>query len=113
MSDEIVFTRTVSAFTVKDDGSSYNQHFHTDLWIVDADGTNQRRLTGDPYWSSELPDLNQSPEWSPDGTQIVFYHADPAVGGAVRVTTPAGGLGSVVATPPSAPSTYPGRRPAA
>ena len=41
-----------------------------DLWIVDADGTNLRRLT-------EVPNLNVwNPSWSPNGKQVA-YHATP------------------------------------
>jgi TolB protein len=44
--------------------SSYDPPW--DIWIMDADGANQRALTTDQTWS-EL-----SPTWSPDGTLIAF-----------------------------------------
>jgi TolB protein len=37
-----------------------------DIWIMDADGTDQKNLTGSPSLSEYEPD------WSPDGTQIAF-----------------------------------------
>ena len=39
------------------------------VYVMDTDGDNQRRLTNNPGW-----DLN--PKWSPDGQKIVFAHAD-------------------------------------
>jgi len=37
----------------------------THIWVMNADGTNARRLTRDPT-------IDVSPAWSPDGTHIVF-----------------------------------------
>ncbi|HKQ47710.1 MAG TPA: S9 family peptidase [Phycisphaerae bacterium] len=37
----------------------------TDLWLVDADGSNLRRLT-------THPDADNNPRWSPDGQSILF-----------------------------------------
>ena len=37
-----------------------------DIWVMDADGTNQTNLTN-------TPDINErDPAWSPDGTKIAF-----------------------------------------
>lgn len=36
-----------------------------DVWVMDADGSNQRRLTF-------TPGADQDPTWSPDGTRIAF-----------------------------------------
>ena len=39
--------------------------FHSDIWVMDADGGNPRNLTN--HHASDL-----SPDWSPDGQQIAF-----------------------------------------
>jgi TolB protein len=39
---------------------------HSDIYVINADGTNRRRLTTDGNASG--------PTWSPDGTQIAFVH---------------------------------------
>src|SRR5215217_4769884 len=42
------------------------QHACDDIWVMDADGTNQTNLTN-------TPDTNEGqPAWSPDGTKIAF-----------------------------------------
>src|SRR5829696_5428675 len=46
-----------------------------DLWVMDADGTNQTNLTN-------TPDSNEGqPAWSSDGTRIVFTSDQEEVGG--------------------------------
>ena len=40
--------------------------FHSDIWVMDADGGNPRNLTN--HHASDL-----SPNWSPNGQQIAFY----------------------------------------
>jgi Tol biopolymer transport system component len=44
----------------------------TDIWVMDADGTNQTNLTKTP----DIPDADNiheyQPSWAPSGTQIVF-----------------------------------------
>ncbi len=38
---------------------------NTDIWVMNSDGSNARRLTKDPS-------IDVSPTWSPDGTKIAF-----------------------------------------
>jgi Tol biopolymer transport system component len=40
--------------------------FHSDIWVMDADGGNPHNLTN--HHASDL-----SPDWSPNGQQIAFY----------------------------------------
>ena len=46
------------AFTSERDG-------HQQIYVMDADGKNQRRLSNDPF-------LNWDPSWSPDGKRLAF-----------------------------------------
>ena len=36
------------------------------IWTSDRDGTNRKQLTQDSFY------IDRTPDWSPDGTQIVF-----------------------------------------
>lgn len=47
----------------------YGNGVWEDVWTVNADGSNQTRLTTDPGTDAD-------PVWSPDGTKIAFEHAD-------------------------------------
>src|SRR4029077_13628440 len=38
---------------------------NSDIYVMNADGSNVQRLTNYPTW-------NDAPRWSPDGTRIVF-----------------------------------------
>ena len=41
------------------------RNFNTEIYVANADGTNQRRLTNHPAGDWD-------PEWSPDGQKIIF-----------------------------------------
>lgn len=49
-----------------------------DVFVMDADGTNQRNLTNHPEFDS-------SPDWSPDGKQIVFVSSRSRIGSNIFV----------------------------
>lgn len=49
---------TKIAYRARHDGNS-------DVWVMDADGSNKIRLTTDPGFDGD-------PRWSPDGTQLLF-----------------------------------------
>ena len=43
---------------------------NVDIYTIEADGTDERRLTSDPV-------ADEAPEWSPDGTRIAFHRRGP------------------------------------
>ena len=48
-----------------DDKNAHKAEMNTEIYVMNADGGNQRRLT-------HYPGLDAAPSWSPDGTQIAF-----------------------------------------
>jgi TolB protein len=49
----------------------------SELYVVNADGTEQRRLTSSPVG---VPYVNQGPRWSPDGAMIAYWRVGPPTG---------------------------------
>ena len=56
------------------------------IYVMDADGGNVRRVTDDPFAAS-------SPAWSPDGHSLVYTYSDLASFRALRVVDIATGVG--------------------
>ncbi|NOX59062.1 MAG: S9 family peptidase [Planctomycetes bacterium] len=65
---------------------------HTDIWTVNVDGTNMRRLTSHESSSS-------SPRWSPDGTTIFFLSSRKDSSQVWRIAVDGGEAGSVTDFP--------------
>ena len=60
-------------------GGESDQVYATDIWVMDADGTNQRRVTqsGDIEYACginafTIDEADYAPNWSPDGTRLVY-----------------------------------------
>lgn len=60
-----------------------------ELWVMDADGSDQRRVSPEPNGSSYV----DSPAWSPDGSEIAYIAA-----GEVRIVTLSTGVTRTVAS---------------
>ena len=53
------------AFNSQRDSGGRNGEINSEIYVMDADGTKQRRLT-------HYPGIDGGPDWSPDSTQIAF-----------------------------------------
>jgi Tol biopolymer transport system component len=51
----------------------YHQNDHWEIYVVNADGSNFRRLTDTPSRPDGTVASSVSPAWSPDGNYIAFY----------------------------------------
>jgi Tol biopolymer transport system component len=72
---------------------------HHDIWLMDADGSNQRRVT---------PEFGQFVAWSPDGEYLLvsgysLYVIRPDGTGRAEVLPEAGGIPDWIAASPNAP----------
>ena len=47
--------------------------FWTEVWLVDADGSNPRPLRDD---AGSIPTYAGWPSWSPDGNRLAFYYVN-------------------------------------
>ena len=54
------------AFASRRDGNSEIFYGNSELYVMNADGSNQTRLT-------DNPSFDMAPFWSPDGKKIAFY----------------------------------------
>ena len=67
------------------DGSQIAFSEHDDIYVMDADGSNVRRVT-------TAPGGDYGPAWSPDGSTIVYWRGSPEEeGGGTLFTIPAEG----------------------
>jgi Tol biopolymer transport system component/DNA-binding winged helix-turn-helix (wHTH) protein len=71
------------------DGRSLVFERGSDIWTSDADGGNQRRVEGIP--SSDLLLTDRTPAFSPDRSQIAFFHPERGPLGDVWIVAAAGG----------------------
>ena len=74
---QIIFTRFMGQWS-EEKRDFVRVVMNQDVFVMDADGTNQRNLTNHPEYDS-------SPDWSPDGKQIVFASSRSRIGSNIFV----------------------------
>jgi len=67
--------------------------FHSQIWVMKADGSGQRRLLPDPFF------IDYFPSYSPDGTKIVFNRCRPDFEACAIYRMNANGTGLTAVTP--------------
>lgn len=73
----------------------------SELWVMNSDGSNKRRLTDTPG----PDDIEVYPEWSPDGTSILYVsfdipdQGDPVTGTLKSIDVATGSVRTLIATP--------------
>ncbi|HXE97048.1 MAG TPA: hypothetical protein VN642_11615, partial [Dongiaceae bacterium] len=75
----------------------------SDIYVMQADGSNIRRLTHSPGWDG-------SPDWSQDGRWIFFYSRRETGPGIYRIKTDGSGEQQIVAGPALSPAVSPNGR---
>src|SRR6476646_6301122 len=60
--------------------------YNNDIWVMDADGSNQTQLT-----KTDFPRQNLSPTWSPDGTKIAYSTTEASGENGFHVVNAGGG----------------------
>ena len=70
-------------------GAGLGHYQALSVYVIRLDGTGLRRMTE--------PDMSAgSPEWSPDGSRLVFYEIDPAQTFVARMGTPENALAQII-----------------
>lgn len=64
-----------------------------DIWVMNADGSHRQRLTSSPTTGLNRFDFRNNPDWSPDGTKLVYTHWCDN-GGSELVTLASDGTGA-------------------
>jgi hypothetical protein len=91
---------TIAFARVSRVGSGDNEHDSTSLWLVDADGTNERPLVADPFNANH----GVGPVWSPTGDRIAYQRicCGRSEGHEVVLVDVADGAQTVIAPPETA-----------
>lgn len=98
----IAFSRQDHLWAPSDAGTDEHGHVGSDLYVMDADGSNVRKL-------SEAGGISGSPAWAWDGRAIYYYRIG-AEGAEIRRIAPDGSGDTVVAANGLSPAIGPGGR---